>query len=244
MRSFSGQLLDEARELFIEGKYKDVEPLLNQPTLQNSQNPEVFQMLATIYYNQGQFNKAIKTFKKALSVDPSYSDAAVGLSIILNDLGKYDEAKKIFEDAQKIIDQRKQKNINLANQNIDEKFAQKHRELGDMYLSYKRYENALEQFRTAYKMSNNKQEALLQIAETLVQMGKSQFAVQELKSHLQRDPNSVQTRLKLGLVLYNSHMIAEAVEQWETVLRIEARNDQAVRYLKMAQTAGITDLKF
>ena len=86
MKSFSHQLIDEARESFIEGDYKIAEPLLNQPTLLHSKNPEVFQMLATIYYDQGKFNKAIKTFKKALEIDPSYTDAAVGLSIILNDI--------------------------------------------------------------------------------------------------------------------------------------------------------------
>lgn len=120
MRSFSGQLLDEAREAFIDGNYKEAEPLLEQPSLQKSMNPEVFQMLATIYYNRGQFNKAIKTFKKALEVDPTYSDAAVGLSILLNDIGKYDEAKKVFAQAQALLDQKKQTS---AGPNIDEKFA-------------------------------------------------------------------------------------------------------------------------
>ncbi len=60
MKSFSQQLIDEARVAFIEGDYKTAEPLLNQPTLINSRNTEVFQMLATIYYDQGKFNKAIK----------------------------------------------------------------------------------------------------------------------------------------------------------------------------------------
>ena len=111
MKSFSFQLIDEAREAFIDGDYKTAEPLLNQPTLIHSKNPEVFQMLATIYYDQGKFNKAISTFKKALEIDPQYSDAAVGLSIILNDLGKYDEAKKVFENAQKLVDKLQTKPI-------------------------------------------------------------------------------------------------------------------------------------
>ena len=142
MRSFSGQLLDEAREAFIEGKYKEAEALLQQPTLQNSNNPEVFQMMATILYNRGQFNKAIKTFKKALSIDPTYTDAAVGLSIILNDLGKYDEAKKVFEDAQTLIDRKKSTQGSQVSHAVEEKFAAKHLELAHMYLQYKRFAQA------------------------------------------------------------------------------------------------------
>ena len=41
MKSFSQQLIEEARNAFIEGDYATAEPLLNQPTLLNSRNPEV-----------------------------------------------------------------------------------------------------------------------------------------------------------------------------------------------------------
>lgn len=239
-KSFTLRLLEEAREYFIEGDYKAAEPVLNQPTLVNSNNPEVFQMLATIYYNRGQFNKAVKTFRKALEVDPEYSDAAVGLSIILNDLGKYDEAKKVFEKAQAIINLRKQ-----ARQadNMDEKFAQKHIELGDLYLQYNRYESALMQYQMAQKLTANKVEISLTIAECYVQFGQTQSAVQELRALLQSQPQAHKARLKLGMVLYNNQKIAEAVDQWEHVIRFEPRNEDALRYLKMAQATGITDIQ-
>ena len=239
-KSFTLRLLEEAREYFIEGDYKAAEPILNQPSLVNSNNPEVFQMLATIFYNRGQFNKAVKTFRKALEVDPEYSDAAVGLSIILNDLGKYDEAKKVFEKAQGIINQRKQ-----ARQadNMDEKFAQKHIELGDLYLQYNRYESALMQYQMAQKLTANKVEISLTIAECYWQFGQTQSAVQELRALLQSQPQAHKARLKLGMVLYNNQKIAEAVDQWEHVIRFEPRNEDALRYLKMAQATGITDIQ-
>ncbi len=239
MKSFSGQLLDEAREAFIDGNYKEAEPLLMQPSLQNSNNPEVYQMLATIYYNRGQFNKAIKTFKKALEIDPHYSDAAVGLSIILNDLGRYDEAKKIFADAQSIIDRKKSP---VVNNQIEEKFASKHIELGDLYLQYKRYDAALEQYQKAQSLTKNKIDVAMLIVECFVQSGQKDKAIRELKVLLQMNNKLIQPRLKLGLVLYNSNMIAEAVDQWENVLRLEPRNEEAHRYLKMAQATGITNL--
>jgi tetratricopeptide (TPR) repeat protein len=242
MRSFSGQLLDEAREAFIEGKYAEAEALLQQPTLQNSNNPEVFQMQATIFYNRGQFNKAIKTFKKALTIDPTYTDAAVGLSIILNDLGKYEEAKKVFEDAQTLIDRKKSSQVSQSNSNVDEKFAAKHLELANMYMQYKRFDGALEQFKLAYTMSQKKLEISLQMADCYVEAGQSNQAIQMLRASLQANNKLIAPRLKLGLILYNSHMIAEAVDQWENILRLDPRNEEATRYLKMAQATGITTL--
>ena len=236
MKSFSHQLIDEAREAFIEGDYKSAEPLLNQPTLLHSRNPEVFQMLATIYYDQGKFNKAITTFKKALEIDPSYTDAAVGLSIILNDIGRYDEAKKVFEDAKALLDLKKQ----VPDQNINEKFAAKHAELADLYLQHKYYPEAIEQYTKAFSLSSKKSDFCVRIAETYVQAGQKDKAIKELKTVLQAEPKLIGPRLKLGLILYNFHHIAEAVDQWENVLRYDAKNSEALRYLKMAQAAGVT----
>ena len=236
MKSFSGQLIDEAREAFIDGDYKSAEPLLNQPTLLHSRNPEVYQMLATIYYDQGKFNKAIATFKKALEIDPTYTDASVGLSIILNDIGRYDEAKKIFNEAKTLLDSKK----HVPDQNINEKFAAKHAELADMYLQHKYFNEAIEQYSNAYALSSHKADFSVRLAETYVQAGQKEKAIKELKTILQMDPKLIAPRIKLGLILYNFHHLAEAVDQWENVLRYEPKNPEALRYLNMAQAAGVT----
>ncbi len=238
MKSFSQQLIDEARSAFIEGDYATAEPLLNQPTLINSKNPEVLQMLATIYYDQGKFNKAINTFKKALEIEPSYTDAAVGLSIILNDIGRYDDAKKVFEEAKAQLDAKKQN----AEPNVNEKFAAKHAELADMYLQHKRFNESAEQYLKALGLSTKKMDLILRLSECYVQSGQKDKAIKELKTLLQADPRLAAPRLKLGLILYNSHHIAEAVDQWENILRYDAKNQDAIRYLKMAQAAGVTTL--
>ena len=238
MKSFSQQLIDEARAAFIEGDYQTAEPLLNQPTLIHSKNPEVLQMLATIYYDQGKFNKAIKTFKKALEIEPGYTDAAVGLSIILNDIGRYDEAKKVFEDAKALLDTKKKS----AEPNMNEKFATKHAELADMYLQHKRFGESIEQYLKAQMLSDKKVDYAVRIAECYVQAGQKDKAIKELKAILQIDQKLIAPRLKLGLILYNSNHIAEAVDQWENILRYDVNNQEALRYLKMAQAAGVTTL--
>lgn len=238
MKSFSQQLIDEARTAFIDGDYQTAEPILNQPTLINSKNPEVLQMLATIYYDQGKFNKAISTFKKALEIDPSYTDAAVGLSIILNDIGRYEDARQVFEDAKALLDQKKQ----TATPDINAQFSDKHAELADMYLQYKRYDESAEQYQRAIALTSNKVDLTLRLTECYVQAGQRDKAIRELKALLAAQPRLAAPRLKLGLILYNSHHIAEAVDQWENILRFEPKNQEALRYLKMAQAAGVTTL--
>lgn len=239
MSALHDDMLAEAKGYFINGNYKMAEPILNQMLLQNSRNPEIYQMLATIFYDKGQFNKAIKTFKRALEIDPTYTDASVGLSIILNDLGKYDEGKQVFLDAQAQLDKKSGKQDPF----VDEKLASKHEELADLYYQYKRYNEALEQLLKAQKLSSRKAEITLRIAEVYVQLGFAERAIKDLKSLIREYPHLIPARLKLGAIYYNSNNIAEATEQWENILIRDPDHPEALRYLKMAQAAGITSIE-
>ncbi|HRO67639.1 MAG TPA: tetratricopeptide repeat protein [Pseudobdellovibrionaceae bacterium] len=238
MRAMADEMLTEARDAFLKGDDRTAEMLLQQLLLQNSRHPEVHQMLATLCYNQGKFSKAIQHFKRALEIDPTYTDASVGLSIILNDLGKYEEGRKIFQEAQERLDKAKGR----PDPWVDEKIASKHEELADLYSQYKRHQEALEQLLKAQKLSTRKAEISLRIADTFVQLGDSNRAVKDLRLLVREYPHLTAARLKLGLILYNSNNVAEAVEQWENVLVRDPENPEALRYLKMAQAAGITTL--
>lgn len=230
------EMFEEAKREFIHGNYLVCEPILNQLVLRNTRNPEVFQMLATISYDKGQFNKAIKTFRRALEIDPTYTDASVGLSIILNDLGRYDEGKQVFAEARTLLDKRR----GQSDPWLEEKLASKHEEIADLYFQYQRYQEALEQLLRAARLSTRKTELTMRMAECYVKLGENDRAVKELRHLIKDYPQYLPARIKLGLVFYNMHMIAEAAEQWENVLYRDPQHAEAKKYLKMAQAAGIT----
>jgi tetratricopeptide (TPR) repeat protein len=231
-------MLAEAKENFISGNYKVAEPILNQLILQNSRNAEVYQMLATIFYDKGQFNKAIRTFKRALEIDPTYTDASVGLSIILNDLGRYDEGKQVFEDAQKLLDRKSGK----MDSYVEEKLASKHEELADIYFQYKFFAESLDQLFRAQKLSTRKVEITMRIAECFVKMGDGDRAVRELKTLIREYPHFIPARLKLGVIYYNMNNLAEATEQWENILLRDPKHPEALKHLKMTNSVGMTTL--
>jgi len=229
-------MLAEAKQAFISGNYKIAEPILQQMILQGVRNPEIFQMLATVFYDKGQFNKAIKTFKRALEIDPTYTDASVGLSIILNDLGRYDEGKEVFDKAQKVLNQRK----GQSDPYVEEKLASKHEELADLYFQYQRYSESLDNLLKAQKLSSRRAEISLRIAECFTKIGDIPKAIQTLQNLVREYPQFNQARLKLGLIYYNNQNLAEAVQQWENILLREPSHAEASKLLKMAQAVGIT----
>lgn len=224
MSSLSDEMLKEARQYFIEGKYKLAEPLLEQLLLQNLRNPEIHQMLATLYYDRGQFNKAIKTFKRALEIDPGYTDASVGLSIILNDLGRYEEGRKVFQEARQILDERKKPSLGF----LDESISKKHEELADLYAQSRQWAESLENLLKAQKLMPQRRRDLgVKIADSYSRIGESQKAIRELKEVLFIDSDHTMARLKLAELYARNNRIAEAIDQWEAVLLKEPNNREA-----------------
>lgn len=229
-------LLTSAKDFFRNGRYTSAEPLLNQLILKGAKDREIFHMLGTIYYDQGKFNKAIRSFKRSLEIDPSYTDASVGLSIILNDLGRYEEGKKVFEEAKGLL----AKGASKDDPYINEKLALKHDELGELYFRYQRYMEALEQYYKSLNLSSRKPELTMKVVETLTKMGESHKALKELRSLINAFPSFATARLKLGVLLYEAGSIAEAVEEWERVLAREPGNSEAKRLLNLAQASPQT----
>lgn len=230
-------MLSTAKENFISGNYKVAEPMLKQLLLVKNRDPEVYQMLATIYYDQGKFKRAIKTFRRALEIDPDYTDASIGLSIILNDIGKYDEGQQVFNDARQLLDKRKSR----LDSHAEEKISQKHLELGELYANYKMFSDAIEQYSKAERFARDKADIAVRIADCYVASNKAESAVKYLHKFLEDRPDASSARIKLGLIYYNGNRILEASEQWEKVLKFDPEHADAKSYLKLAFNAGVTE---
>ena len=224
-------MLETAREYFRESKYALSEPILNQLILRNAKSPEVFHMLGTIYYDQGKFNKAIRAFRRALELEPTFTDASVGLSIILNDIGKYEEGRKVFDDARELLARR----TNQEDPYVNEKFGVKHDELGEMYFHHARYAEALEQYYKALALSNRKPELTMKIVETYVRLNDATRAMKELRNLTREYPGFLSARVRLGKLAYDAGDVPGAIEQWEAVTEMEPEHPEAGRLLRQAQ---------
>ncbi len=233
------EMFSAAEEHFKADHYTEAESLLNQLVLKNSKRPEVFHMLGTIYYDHGKFNKAIRSFRRALEINPGYTDSSVGLSVILNDLGRYEEGQKVFDEARAMLSV-KSPNVD---HHLNERFSVKHDELGELYLRHGRYEEALSEFQKALALTKIRQpEITVSIAECYIHLNNFPLAIRELRLVVREYPQFVPGRLKLGKCYYDSQQVPEAIEQWEAALRFEPTNTAAKDYLRLAQTIQVTSL--
>ncbi|NJL24407.1 MAG: tetratricopeptide repeat protein [Calothrix sp. SM1_5_4] len=224
-------MLASARDYFRESKYSLAEPILNQLILKNAKSPEVFHMLGTIYYDQGKFNKAIRAFRRALELEPTFTDASVGLSIILNDIGKYEEGRKVFDEARDLL----ARQTSQEDPYVNEKFSIKHDELGEMYFHHTRFKEALEQYYKALALSNRKPELTMKIVECFLRLQETEKALKELRGLVKEYPGFLSARIRFGKILYDSGDVAGAIEQWEATTHRDPGHAEAQRLLRQAQ---------
>lgn len=65
-----------------------------------SKNSAAFNLLGLIYHEKNKFNQAIKFFMKSLDINPKNNESRACLSILLCDLGRYNDAQNILSGIQ------------------------------------------------------------------------------------------------------------------------------------------------
>lgn len=223
----------QIQELLSRRDFAPAEKLIRQRLAADPSNPDTHYWLGVLYYFQGQVAQTVENLKKALALDPGHTDAAICLSVLFNDIGKYDDAKKIFEQAnQSIVHKR-----TFGDIRIDRKFAVKHLELADLYFRYRRYDEAIEEYGKASRLDPTTLEIRIRRAKAYAKKGFLTRSIQELQQLKREEPHYSPARVQLGLLHYSQGNILDAELEWESVLGFEPDNREAIAYLKMGKKA-------
>jgi tetratricopeptide (TPR) repeat protein len=232
-------LFQKAKESYQKNDFAIAEKLLNEYLETQENNAEAYFLLSNIYHMKGQIGKAIRGFKKVLQLDPAHTDASISLSVVLNDIGKYEEAKKIFDSANSNLVKKQE---GLADPHINRKFAFKHFELAEMYFTYNRYEEALYEYNKASSLEPENVEYKIKIAKVYAKKGYSSKACEVLRQVKREYPGATKARIALGLIYYGIGNVIEAQTEWQAILQKEPDNQEAHMYLKLSRQAKETNL--
>lgn len=195
-------------------------------------------LLGTSHYLQGRLGKAIECFKKILSIDPKHTDAAISLSVIYNDIGRYDEAKKIYQIANQSLQLKRQGSDDL----LDRKFALKHIEMGDLYFKYHRYDDALDDYSKAARLDPTHLEIRIKLAKVYAKKGFTTRAIQELQQLCHEHQDFISARVHLGLMYFSQGNVIDAQLEWERAKAQDPDNAELQTYLDMAKQATETSV--
>jgi tetratricopeptide (TPR) repeat protein len=231
----SGASDREIQELLSNKKFGQAEALINDRLQAEPDSADAHYLMGVLHYFQGHFGPTVENLRRALSLDPQHTDAAICLSVLFNDIGKYDDAKKVFEQANQSV-AHKRTGDDLG---IDRKFAVKHMELADLYFRYRRYDESIEEYAKAAMLDPVTLEIRIRLAKAYAKKGFLTRAMQELQQLKHEHAHYLPARIQLGLLHYSQGNVLDAELEWEGVTDIEPTHREARAYLEMAKRARV-----
>jgi tetratricopeptide (TPR) repeat protein len=223
------EILNRGREHYAAREYDRAERLLSELAREKLEYADVYNMLGVIYHQQGRVTDAEEMFKEALRINPAYTEAALNLAVTLNDLGKYREAKDIYQRAMTAS--------RNAPRSLDPfargKIANMHADIGAAYHAVGLFEDAAREYERALTLCPAFVDIRTRLGTTFRDMGNMAAAIREFERVKAENPKFVAGRLHLGLSYYAQGRRSEATEEWQQVLVMAPESKSAQMYLAM-----------
>ncbi len=233
------ELLEKGKCAYDSGNYLKAQKYLEELMEIDRDCIDAIFYLANIFHMQGELGKAIKAFSRVLSLDRTHTDAAISLSILYNDIGRYEDAKAIFDRANQRV---KSVGKQVTDIHINKKFAMKHLELADLYMTYNRFDDALFEYNKAIALDAENLEARIKVAKVYAKKGFMAKAIDELKKLRNEQPSFHPARVALGVLHYGNGNVLEAQTEWNKVLSMDPLHQEAKMYINLSKTATETVL--
>lgn len=219
------KILDTAHKYFDEGDIEKAHPLLNALLSEEIANPLLHHLLGSIHYEKGAFRKALSHFKRALQINPDFTESAIGLSVILNDLGKYEEAQNVFLSAQQRL-----KTTAPQEKNLSHKIAEKHLELADLYEQNNQLLEALENIICYERTLGEKQDSILKKAQLLKKANKYTMATKIMREWASHQTVNAVFLAELAELYYLDQKPLAALSACEEALDLEPKDAKMLKF--------------
>jgi len=218
------------REYFERGLYPDAVREIEEALSLVPDFPDLHNLLGLALGMNGERERSVAAFRRALELNPNYLEARLNLAIVYNEMGRYDEALEEFA----VAPPRDPDHENLS-PDVRSFLADSHVLLGDAYRDLGMPVDATQEYRKALKVAPQFLDVKNKLGSVYCGMGLYSDAEEELRSALAQNPRYVEARATLGLVYYRSGRRHRAREEWEACLAEREGDVRSRAYLEMLE---------
>ena len=154
---------------------------------------------------------ALEQFDEALKVNERYAQALLNRAIVLNELGRFEEATECFHRAG-ALDVR---DCNVFPSHMGNQLANAHARTGDLYMAADRPEEAATEYAAAVEIRPGFLDLRFKLAEAYMDLDMWVDARLHLKEILALNPEFVGARVRLGALLNRMGDTEGARREWE-----------------------------
>jgi tetratricopeptide (TPR) repeat protein len=177
----------------------------------------------------GQPEEALAEIDRALAANPGYVETHINRALLLQELGRYDEARESF----RLAGEHEQHTHARFPAAVTARLANAHAAVGDLYRDAEAFEEAAEQYHAALELRPRFHDIRNKYAAALLELGRPEDARPELERILDWNPRFIAARLNLGLALHRLGLPEEAMLEWQECARQQPDNAQVRAYLAM-----------
>jgi tetratricopeptide (TPR) repeat protein len=242
-------LIEQAVTLHQSGNLQDAETLYCSAIRRGVRDPAIFANLGVIYKQTNRPAEAIRAYKKAISIDPTSSDAYLNLGSITNEQGDTNTAILYTRKSLQInpanslalhnlgVYLKQQNQLDLAfdatlqSLRLNPNYGPAHLSLGLILIDLNQPEKALPAILASLHHMPGHLPGLLALATVYKDLGQYNKASEVLHQALQIDPCSSNAYCNLGVLLYMQDKLDEAVEVTLCAISLNSANAMAHRSL-------------
>ncbi len=231
MQVSADHLLGQAREHFAIQDYYGAVHLLEELLGSGRSFADAHHLLGLSYALLGQKERALAAFEAALALNPRYIEANIHRGVLLNELGRPEEAEEAFRAAAAHGDVR----VSGFTRPVAASLANQHAELGEAYAEAGALTEAIDEFRRAVTLGPGFHDLRYRLARLLLEAGRPLEAREELERIVAEQADFLDAQASLGLAHYLAGDAAAARDVWARCQARRPDNARVDAYLAMAQ---------
>jgi tetratricopeptide (TPR) repeat protein len=225
------KIVAAGRDAYQSGDFTTAEKFLIQALENRDDMADVHNMLGVIYSQTDRINKAKISFEQAIIINPGYTDAALNLAVTYNELGKYEEARRVYTRAMRYSRDQPQE----LDPFIRGKLANMHANLGEVYKELGMFDESIIEYNKALKLSPSFIDIRTRLSEVYREMGDIKSSEAELEHVIEKNPNYSPALIALGVNFFSLGEYEKAKTFFAKVALIDPLNRSVGLYLKMIE---------
>ena len=222
-------LVNQARERFQLGDYYGTIHLVEDVVATGRAFADAHHLLGLSYSLVGQYEKALEELDEALELNPRYVEALVHKALVLNQLGREDEADATLRRAGQVGSDTQR---GFAG-HVAAKLANHHASLGDAYVEAGGLGEGILQYQAALALGPSFHDLRYKLGRLLLEAGRVLEAREQFEVIVRDRPNFLDASAMLGLACYLSGDGLTARRVWEDLRERRPEDPRVEAYLGM-----------
>jgi tetratricopeptide (TPR) repeat protein len=190
----------------------------------------VYNMLAVILHDRGDFLGAEAYFERAVELNPNYTEALLNLAVTYNDLGKYEAARQVYARIR-----RDDGKAGILDPYARGKIANMHADLAQAYSDAGCKQEAIAELRRSVALCPTFADLQVRLGTLYRDAGNLVLAREHYEAARDINPRYAPARVLLGVVLLSLGQPDQAIAEWRAALAVDPDNKSARMYLRMVE---------